>query len=127
MAQRITAEWRNALEPLGTDWHKPYLETVPALIVVFRHSFDVEEGRRRTNYYTQESVGIALGFLIAALHHAGLATLTHTPSPMGFLGEILGRPENEKAYVLLPVGFPAPDCRVPDLERKGLDEILVRV
>ena len=97
------------------------------LIVVFRHSFDVEEGERRTNYYTQESVGIALGFLIAALHHAGLATLTHTPSPMGFLGEILGRPENEKAYVLLPVGFPAPDCRVPDLERKGLDEILVRV
>ena len=123
---RITAEWRNALEPLGTDWHKPYLETVPVLIVVFRHSFDVEEGERRTNYYTQESVGIALGFLIAALHHAGLATLTHTPSPMGFLGEILGRPANEKAYVLLPVGLPAPDCRVPDLERKGLDEILVR-
>ncbi len=123
---RITAEWRNALEPLGTDWHKPYLETVPVLIVVFRHSFDVEEGERRTNYYTQESVGIALGFLIAALHHAGLATLTHTPSPMGFLGEILGRPENEKAYVLLPVGCPAPDCRVPDLDKKGLDEILVR-
>lgn len=124
--ERISDEWREALEPLGTDWHKPYLETAPALIVVFRQAYAVEEGRRRTNYYTQESVGIALGFLIVALHHAGLATLTHTPSPMGFLGEVLGRPASEKAYVLLPVGYPAPDCRVPDLAKKALDEIRVQ-
>lgn len=122
---RLTDEWREALEPLGTDWQKPYLEHVPALIAVFRHSYGVEEGRTRRNYYTQESVGIALGFLIAALHHAGLATLTHTPSPMGFLGDVLGRPKNEKAYVLLPVGFPSADCEVPDLPRKPLDEIRV--
>ncbi len=124
--RRISEEWREALEPLGTTWEKPFLETVPALIVVFRHAFDLEEGKKRTNYYTQESVGIALGFLIAALHHAGLATLTHTPSPMGFLGEVLGRPANEKPYVLLPVGHPVPDCRVPDLRKKSLEEIRVR-
>jgi iodotyrosine deiodinase len=123
---RISDEWREALEPLGTTWEKPFLETAPVLIVLFRHVYDLEEGRKKTNYYTQESVGIALGFLIVALHRAGLATLTHTPSPMGFLGEILGRPANEKAYVLLPVGRPAPDCVVPDLEKKALDEIRVR-
>ena len=120
---RMNEEWREALEPLGTDWHKPFLETAPALIVVFRQTYGLEESERRTNYYTQESVGIATGFLIAALHHAGLATLTHTPSPMGFLGELLGRPPNEKAYVLLPVGLPAKGCQVPDLVRKPLDEI----
>lgn len=125
--ERMNEEWREALEPLGTDWQKPFLETCPALVVVFRQTWGVEEARRRTNYYTQESVGIATGFLIAALHHAGLATLTHTPSPMGFLREILGRPENEKAYVLLPVGFPAEGCEVPDLARKDLDEIRVVV
>jgi nitroreductase len=123
--RRISAEWREALEPLGTDWRKPYLESVPVLIVVLRRAYEVEGGRRRTNYYTQESVGIALGYLIAALHHAGLATLTHTPSPMGFLASLLGRPENEKPYVLLPVGYPAEGCRVPDLARKPLDEIRV--
>jgi nitroreductase len=121
--RRITPEWRAALEPLGTDWHKPFLEIAPALVVVFRHSFGLEDGRKSTNYYTMESVGIALGFLIAALHQAGLATLTHTPSPMGFLGELLGRPENERAYVLLPVGYPAADCRVPEISKKTLDEI----
>lgn len=125
--RRLTEEWREALEPLGTDWHKPFLETAPALILVFRQTYGVEESRRRTNYYTQESVGIATGFLIAALHHAGLATLTHTPSPMGFLGEICGRPENEKAYVLLPVGYPADGCEVPDLVRKPLDEIRLTI
>jgi iodotyrosine deiodinase len=123
--ERLTAEWREALEPLGTDANKPFLETAPALIAVFRHAFGVEEGRKRTNYYTQESVGIACGFLLAALHHAGLATLTHTPSPMGFLQELLDRPDNEKAYLLIPVGYPAPDCRVPDLARKPLAAIRV--
>ena len=96
-----------------------------ALIVVFRQTYGVEEQRRKTNYYTQESVGIATGFLLAALHHAGLATLTHTPSPMGFLGEILDRPENERAFVLIPVGYPAEGCEVPDLVRKPLDMIRV--
>lgn len=125
--ERLTDEWREALLPLGTDADKPYLETCPALIAVFRHSYGVEEGRHRRNYYTQESCGIAVGLLLAALHWAGVATLTHTPSPMGFLQDILGRPENEKAYLLIPVGYPAPGCRVPDLVRKPLDEIRVRV
>ncbi|MCZ6596055.1 MAG: nitroreductase family protein [Planctomycetota bacterium] len=124
---RLTEEWREALEPLGTDWQKPFLETAPALVAVFRQSYGVEEQRRRTNYYTTESVGIATGFLLAALHHAGLATLTHTPSPMGFLREVLRRPENEKAFVLIPVGYPTEGCLVPDLARKALDEIRVRV
>jgi nitroreductase len=124
--RRITDEWRRALAPFGTTWEKPFLETAPALIVVFRHAYDVEEGEKRTNYYTVESVGIAVGFLIAALHYAGLATLTHTPSPMAFLGEILGRPVNEKAFVLLPVGFPARGCRVPHLRKKSLEEIRLR-
>ena len=125
--RRITPEWREALAPLGTDWHKSFLEIAPALIICFRHSYGMEEGKRQTNYYTQESVGIAVGFLIAALNHAGLATLTHTPSPMGFLQEVLDRPENEKAYVLLPVGYPALGCEVPNLTKKDLDEIRVNV
>ncbi|HED66176.1 MAG TPA: nitroreductase family protein [Planctomycetes bacterium] len=124
--RRITPEWREALAPLGTNWEKPFLERAPVLCVLFRHSFDVEEGRKRTNYYTQESVGIALGFFLAALHRAGLATLTHTPSPMGFLAELLGRPKGEKPYVLLPIGFPEEGCEVPSIEKKSLDEILVR-
>ncbi|MFT5290451.1 MAG: iodotyrosine deiodinase [Planctomycetota bacterium] len=124
--RRISDEWRGALEPLGTDANKPFLETVPAIVVLFRQVYGLDEGgNRSTNYYTQESVGIALGFFIAALQHAGLATLTHTPSPMGFLGELLGRPSNEKAYVLLPIGFPATDCCVPDITKKALGEIRV--
>jgi hypothetical protein len=113
------------IEPLGTDEHKPFLTTAPALVVVFaqRHGADADE----RHYYVAESVGIAVGFLLAALHHAGLATLTHTPSPMAFLGEILGRPAHERAYLLVPVGYPAPGCRVPDITRKALDEVLVRV
>ena len=125
--RRISDEWRAALEPLGTTWEKPFIETVPALVVLFRHAYDIEEGEKTMNYYTQESVGIALGFFIVALHHAGLATLTHTPSPMGFLGEVLGRPKNEKAYVLLPIGYPTRDCRIPDIRKKRLDEIRIRV
>jgi nitroreductase len=123
---RMGDEWLAALEPFGTDANKPFLETAPALIVVFRHLYEEEDGKKARNYYTQESIGIACGVLIAALHHAGLATLTHTPSPMGFLQEVLGRPKNEKAFLLLPVGYPAEGCEVPNLERKPLDEIRVR-
>jgi iodotyrosine deiodinase len=123
---RMGPEWLEALAPLGTNAEKPFLETAPALIAIFRHLYGEEDGARKRNYYTQESVGIAAGFLLCALHRAGLATLTHTPSPMGFLQAILGRPENEKAYLLIPVGYPAAGCVVPDLERKPLDEIRVR-
>jgi iodotyrosine deiodinase len=125
--ERISDEWRDALRPLGTDEHKPFLEVAPGLIAVFRHVWGLEDGRKQTNYYTQESVGIAVGLLLAALHRAGLAALTHTPSPMGFLAQILGRPAHEKPYLLIPVGYPAPGCRVPDLARKPLDAIRVRV
>lgn len=125
---RMSDEWRAALAPLGTDWEKPFLELAPALIVVFRQDWGpIPDGARRKHYYVQESCGIAVGFLIAALHHAGLATLTHTPSPMGFLAKILGRPEHERPYLLLPVGYPADGCRVPDLERKPLADILVEI
>lgn len=125
--ERISDEWRAALRPLGTDEHKPFLETAPSLIAVFRHVYGLEDGHKHTNYYTHESVGIAVGLLLAALHHAGVATLTHTPSPMGFLAQILERPPNEKPYLLIPVGYPAPGCRVPDLARKPLDSIRVLV
>ena len=119
------ADWLAALAPLGTDEHKPYLETAPYLIAVFaqRYGF-TPAGGRRTHYYVQESVGIATGFLLAALHHAGLVALTHTPSPMGFLGEILERPANERAMMLIVTGFPAGDARVPSLRRKSLDEFV---
>lgn len=117
-------EWLDALAPLGTDEHKPYLETAPYLIAVFAQNYAVlPDGRKVKNYYVTESVGIALGFLIAALHHAGLATLTHTPSPMGFLSSVLNRPANERAYLLLVVGYPAEDVRVPDITKKPLDDI----
>ncbi len=121
---RMPPAWREALEPLGTTSHKPYLETAPWLVVVFEELFGyLPDGNKRKNYYVKESVGIACGIFIAALHQMGLATLTHTPSPMRFLGEILGRPRNEKAYILFPVGYPAPGVEVPDLERKSLEEI----
>ncbi len=124
--ERMSDEWREALAPLGTTWRKPFLETVPALIVMLRRDWEIlPGGGRRKNYYVQESCGIALGFLVAALHHAGLATLTHTPSPMGFLARILERPANEKAYMLLPVGYPAANAEVPDLERRPLSGSLV--
>jgi len=124
-ATRASAEWLAALAPLGTDWSKPFLEIAPALVVVFRQAYGIEEGVKRDHYYTQESVGIAVGMFLAALQHAGLASLTHTPSPMGFLARILGRPANEKPFVLIPVGFPADHCRVPDIRRKSLEEIRV--
>jgi nitroreductase len=121
---RMSEAWKSDLAPLGTDWHKPFLEIAPALIVVFARSFDIVDGVQRKNYYVKESVGIACGFLIAAIHVAGLVTLTHTPSPMQFLGRILGRPENEKPYLLLPVGYPAEGATVPDIQKKRLEEFL---
>jgi len=123
---RMPPEWIEALEPLGTGWQKPYLEIVPWIVVVFEEvQGKTEEGQARKNYYVKESVGIACGLFITALHEMGLATLTHTPSPMGFLRDILGRPANERPYILFPVGFPAPDATVPDIERKPLDEVAI--
>lgn len=122
--KRATQEWLDALEPLGTDEHKPFLEKAPWLIAIFAQSHGVlPDGRQVKNYYVQESVGIATGLLIAALHHAGLATLTHTPSPMGFLNEILDRPKNERPFLLLIVGYPADDAQVPVITKKSLHEI----
>jgi nitroreductase len=126
--RRMPEEWRKALAPLGTDEHKPFLEVCPALIVMFRRDYELlPNGDRRKNYYVQESCGIALGFLVTALHVAGLATLTHTPSPMGFLAKILDRPPNEKPYMLLPVGYPAEGCEVPDLARRPVEETVFGV
>jgi len=124
---RMPDEWLEALRPLGTDWRKPHIEDAPFVIVVFEQVYGVrEDGAKTKHYYVRESVGIAVGLLLASLHHAGVATLTHTPSPMGFLREILGRPENERPYALIPVGYPAAGWTVPALERKPVDEILVR-
>ncbi|HUP44963.1 MAG TPA: nitroreductase family protein [Thermoanaerobaculia bacterium] len=123
---RMPEEWLRALAPLQTDWRKEFLEIAPALIVVFKEEYGFSaEGERIAHYYVNESVGIACGFLLAALNAAGLVTLTHTPSPMGFLRDILGRPRNEKAFLLIPVGYPAEGCRVPDLRRKDLHEVMV--
>ena len=125
---RMPPEWLDAVAPLGTDWRKPYLETVPWVVVVFEevHAFD-SDGAPQKNYYVKESVGIACGLFITAVHNMGLTTLTHTPSPMAFLSDILGRPENERPYILFPVGYPAEDATVPDLRRKSLDEVSVWV
>jgi iodotyrosine deiodinase len=123
-ADRATPEWLEDLAPLGTDPNKPFLETAPWLIAIFAQRWrPMPDGSRRANYYVPESVGIATGFLIAALHHAGLATLTHTPSPMGFLNRILGRPESEKPFLLLVVGFPADGARVPVITKKPLSDV----
>jgi iodotyrosine deiodinase len=124
---RMTEEWLRALEPLGTDWRKPHIEDAPYVIVVFEQAYGLDGERRWKHYYAKESVGIAVGLLLASLHLAGLATLTHTPSPMGFLSRILGRPPNERAFCLIPVGYPAEGSTVPKLERKPLGEIMVRV
>ena len=115
--------WLQALNQFGTDWHKPFLEIAPYLIVVFKQSYDLGKSGKRKNYYVNESVGIASGFLLTALHNAGLATLTHTPSPMGFLEKILKRPENEKAVLLIPVGYPAENAKVPGLKKKPFQEV----
>jgi nitroreductase len=121
---RAPDAWLEALAPLGTDAEKPFLETAPVLIAVFAERYGVNaQGERQDNYYVSESVGLATGFLIAALHHAGLATLTHTPSPMGFLSEILERPTNERPFLLLVVGYPAEGAEVPRISKKSLDSI----
>ncbi len=122
--RRASQEWLEALAPLGTDWEKPFLETAPAVIVVF----EIHKGPDTPRpYYVKESVGIAVGFLLAALHRAGLATLTHTPSPMRFLTEVCERPPEERAFVVIPVGYPTEDATVPDIRRKPLSEVLVHV
>ena len=125
---RMPAEWLEALAPLGTDWHKEFLEVAPYLIVVFRLDFglpqDAESDKKIKHYYVQESVGIATGFLLTALHMSGLATLTHTPSPMGFLTNILARAQNERPFVLIPVGFPSAGATVPAIPKKALSEVM---
>ncbi len=125
--ERAPEEWLEALAPLGTDAVKHHLTDAPYLVVLFRHRYTPTPTGRSKNYYSTESCGIAAGFFIAALHQIGLATLPHTPSPMGFLAEILGRPEHEQAYLVLPVGYPAADAEVPDITRKPLDEVMVWV
>lgn len=123
---RAPHDWIEALAPLGTDEHKPHLTDAPWLVVVFRKAYGLnEDGEKQTYYYTMESVGIAVGLFVAAIHQMGLVTLTHTPNPMGFLADLLKRPANEKAFLILPVGYPAVDARVPDLQRKTLEEISV--
>jgi iodotyrosine deiodinase len=123
---RMSEEWLDALAPLGTDWRKPFLDSAPWLVVLFEQVHgSFPDGSHKKHYYARESVGIAAGFFIAAIHNMGLATLTHTPSPMGFLTQILGRPRTERPFVLFPVGYPADDAMVPDLERKGLDQIAI--
>ncbi len=128
--RRMTPEWLEALAVLGTDWRKPHIEDAPYVIVVFRQAYGIRkndegQGERVRHYYSEESVGIAVGFLLAALHISGLATLTHTPSPMKFLAEILGRPANERPFVLIPVGYPAEDAEVPRISKKALSEIML--
>lgn len=131
--RRMSDEWLDALAHLGTDWRKPHLEDAPYLIVVFAQSYGIDtdpqtgEPTRIKHYYATESVGIAVGMLLASLHQAGLATLTHTPSPMKFLSEILHRPPNERAFVVIPVGYPAEDAQVPIITKKSLDEVMVLV
>ena len=123
---RMSAEWIQDLAPLQTDWQKPFLETAPYLIIVFKRSYEfTADGKKHQNYYVTESCGIACGFLLAAIHDAGLVALTHTPSPMNFLCKVLNRPENEKPFVLIPIGYPAEECYVPVLRRKNLTEMSV--
>ncbi|MCL6266617.1 nitroreductase family protein [Flagellimonas myxillae] len=123
---RMSERWKKDLEPLGTDMHKPFLEIAPWLIIAFKQVYEFDEkGDKHNNYYVNESIGIACGMLISAIHNAGLITLTHTPSPMNFLTKILDRPSNERAFLLLPVGYPQSPAYVPDIQRKGLEEVAV--
>ncbi|MEO1713338.1 MAG: nitroreductase family protein [Bacteroidota bacterium] len=122
---RMSDEWLDDLRPFGTNEHKPFLETAPYLIIVFKKAYDVVDEEKQKNYYVNESVGLAAGFLLAAIHNAGLVSLTHTPSPMNFLQKILGRPENERPFLLVPVGYPAENAEVPNLERKDLSQVAI--
>ncbi len=123
---RMNQDWIKDLKPFGTVWQKPFLETAPYLIIVFKKPYDLTaNGQKTQNYYVNESVGIACGFLLSAIHQLGLVSLTHTPSPMGFLGELLGRPENERAFLLIPVARPMDECWVPDIQRKSQEEVSV--
>lgn len=123
---RMSDEWLDDLKPFGTDWQKPFLEIAPWLVVVFKRAYEVlPDGTKHQNYYVTESVGIATGMLLAAAHNARLATLTHTPSPMNFLAQVLERPANERPFLLIPMGYPAEGCLVPDLRRKALEEVMV--
>lgn len=122
---RMSEDWLEDLLPFATDWKKPFLEIAPWLIIVFKRAYEVDhQGQKRKNYYVNESVGLACGVLLTAIHHAGLVSLTHTPSPMNFLQDILQRPENERAFLLIPVGYPADDATVPDLQRKSENEVI---
>lgn len=123
---RMSETWKSDLKPLGTNWEKPFLEEAPYLIVVFKQSYGIENGAKVQHYYVSESVGIACGFLIAAIHQAGLVAVTHTPSPMNFLSQILNRPSHEKPFLLVPVGYPKKETYVPDIHRKSLNDIMVR-
>lgn len=123
---RMSDEWLQDLAPLGTDWQKPFLEIAPYLIVVFKRAFEFEEnGKKHQNYYVNESVGLACGLLLHAIQNAGLVALTHTPSPMNFLSDLLNRPANERPFLLIPVGLPADECTVPEIQRKSLEQIMV--
>ncbi|GAA2975132.1 nitroreductase family protein [Actinokineospora diospyrosa] len=124
---RLGEEWLSALLPLGTDMHKPHITDAPYLLVVFEQRYFLDGEEQHKHYYVGESVGIAVGMLLTALHLSGLAALTHTPSPMRFLSEVLGRPRNEKAFAVIPIGYPAADAVVPDLVRKDLDQVIVEV
>ncbi|MEL6593040.1 MAG: nitroreductase family protein [Bacteroidota bacterium] len=123
---RMSDSWLEDLQPFGTDWHKPFLEIAPWLIIVFKRAYEFgEDGEKLNNYYVNESVGLATGFLLQAIHQAGLVALTHTPSPMNFLTKLLERPSNERSYLLIPVGYPAENAQVPVLERKPIEDISV--
>ena len=123
---RMSDDWLDDLKVFGTDWHKPFLEIAPWLIIVFKKAYDLDaQGERQKNYYVNESVGLATGMLLTAIHHAGLASLTHTPSPMNFLQKVLNRPDNERPFLLIPVGYPAAGAEVPVLKRKSLEEMAV--
>ena len=125
-SERMSEEWLEALKPIGTDWRKPFLEVAPYLIIVFKRIYEIgENGEKKNNYYVNESLGLACGFLLTAIHNAGLVALTHTPSPMNFLAKILQRPENERPFLLIPMGYPAEEVFVPKLERKSLKDIAV--
>ena len=122
---RMPQEWLDDLSYLGTDWQKPFLEDAPALIIVFKQSYELNEGLKKTNYYVSESVGLACGFLLQAIHQCGLVALTHTPSPMNFLSKLLKRPENEKPFLLIPIGYPIDKVMVPDIKRKEKEHVIV--